>query len=192
MEIGQCWSGDRLRPFPISVISVMYSCDKDYADLVDWKVNCKPLEKVGNYDLLQEDSRVFRRVAESYPREWPDVPLPTVQTAPAQPKAGTSTTPEKSDAEEAELKKKIQDLLSIHHSYVDVLRAMGVDPIKDYQEKQADTILQGVMAGDTRCKVCEKRCSSTQKLKNHIRKRHIGKTPYFCGECNWYYGIPRV
>ena len=47
----------------------MYSHDKGYADLVDWKVNCKALEKVGNYDLTQEDPRVFRRAGESDPRE---------------------------------------------------------------------------------------------------------------------------
>ena len=82
----------------------------------------------------------------------------------------------------------VKELLEIHRSYVDVLLSMGIDPLKEYTEKKAETILQGVKAGDTRCKVCEKRCSSTQKLKNHIWKRHVGKTPYFCGECNRYYG----
>ena len=65
---------------------------------------------------------------------------------------------------------------------------MGVDPIKDYEEKQADTILGKVAPGDRKCKVCDKSCSSTQKLKNHIRRRHIGKTPYQCGVCQHYYG----
>ena len=82
----------------------------------------------------------------------------------------------------------MKELLEIHRSYVDVLLSMGVDPLKEYQESKAENILSGVKSGDTKCKVCEKRCSSTQKLKNHIRRCHIGKTPYFCGECNRYYG----
>ena len=74
----------------------------------------------------------------------------------------------------------VKELLEIHRFYVDVLLSMGVDPLKEYQ--------YGVKYGDTRCKVCEKTCSSTQKLKNHIRRCHIGKTPYLCGDCNKYYG----
>ena len=82
----------------------------------------------------------------------------------------------------------VKELLEIHRSYVDVLMSMGVDAIKEYAEKKAENILGGVKAGDTKCKVCDKRCSSTQKLKNHIRRCHIGKTPFHCGECSRYYG----
>ena len=83
---------------------------------------------------------------------------------------------------------KIQKLLAVHHTYVDILKSLGVDPIKHYQENQVEALLERVSAGDKKCCICKKSYYSTQKLKNHLRKRHLGKTPYQCEDCKRYYG----
>ena len=152
-------------------------------------MSCKPLKKVGNYDLAQEDPAVYFRADHSIPREWKDIPLPTMP----QPGVAPAAVPEPGTGKEGPsgeriMAEKVKQLLAVHHTYVDVLLSMGVDPLKDYEDKKAENILSRVTSGDNRCQVCEKRCFSTQKLKNHIRRRHIGKTPYQCGECECYYG----
>ena len=146
------------------------------------------MEKVGDYHLENEDPGVYKEMDKEVPREWKDISLPTYQAQAEAAVAAATRSKDTAKPEPAPRSDVVKELLEIHRSYVDVLLSMGIDPLKEYTEKKAETILQGVKAGDTRCKVCEKRCSSTQKLKNHIRKRHVGKTPYFCGECNWYYG----
>ena len=178
--------------------AVMYTHEKGCDEPHEWKLGCTELEKVGNYDLTQENPWVFRFLDQlATPREWKDIPLPNYQSvaaaAIAAAKASTSSQkkpdpePEK-DEKEDKLQEGVKELLAVHHSYFDVLLSMGVDPIKDYEERQAENILARVKPRDTKCKVCSKSYHSTQKLKNHIRKGHIRKTPYFCGECNQYYG----
>ena len=186
--MGPCWSRDR-SPCSHYLFSVAFAKEKGYTDEQPMKLDCLPLEKVGGYDLSKEDPGVFAALDPLVPREWPGIPLPTFQ-AQAQAAVAEATrskgkepqppVPERSDV--------VKELLEIHRSYVEVLLSMGVDPIKEYHENKATTILSGVKSGDTKCRVCDKRCSSTQKLKNHIRRRHIGKTPWHCGECNRYYG----
>ena len=189
-------SGDRYllerRSLSIShiFIAVAWTREKGYDEPIALRLTCEPLQKVGNYDISQEDPAVFKQVDPEVPREWPDIPLPSfkAQAEAAIAAATRSKTQPRPQPELAPKSNLVKELLEIHRSYVDVLLSMGVDPLKEYQEKKAENILSGVKPGDTKCKVCEKRCSSTQKLKNHIRRRHIGKTPHYCGECNRYYG----
>ena len=97
------------------------------------------------------------------PREWPDIPLPTFK---AQAEAVVaSATRSKGQEEPAKQPQSdtVKELLEIHRSYVDVLLSMGVDPLKEYEEKKAENILAGVKSGDTKCKVCQKSCSTSQK-----------------------------
>ena len=179
-KIGTLWSGDHSK-LSSYIFAVMYVRERGYDEPVEWKLHCKALEKVGAYDLSQEDPDVFRNLHPDYPREWKDVPIPKPGVAEAA--EAVSSDPVPGPAEEVK-----KELLAIHHTYVDVLLSMGVDPLKHYQEQKAENVLARVKAGDRRCQVCNKGCSNTQKLKNQIQKRHIGKTPYFCGECQRYYG----
>ena len=75
----------------------------------------------------------------------------------------------------------------MHHAYTNVLKSLGVDACKDF-ETRVETRFSKIVSGDRKCKLCDKSYFSTQKLKNHMRKRHLGKTPYQCGECKRYYG----
>ena len=117
----------------------------------------------------------------STPREWKDVPLPTRGAAESEP-AGPSPKQPLADPE------TIKGLLEVHHAYTNVLKSLGVDACKDYEETRVENILNKIVSGDRKCKLCNKSYYSTQKLKNHMRKRHLGKTPYQCGECQRYYG----
>ena len=170
------------------IFSVPWIRERGYDEAEPLRLSCKPLEKVGNYSLKNEDPGVYREMDKEVPREWKDEPLPTYQAQAEAAVAAATRSRDTAKPEPAPQSDVVKELLEIHRSYVDVLLSMGVDPLKEYSEKKAENILQAVKAGDTKCKVCEKRCSSTQKLKNHIRKRHVGKTPYFCGECKRYYG----
>ena len=167
-----------------------YLREAGYDEAQPQQLRVEPLEKLGGYDLSKEDPAVFRDLDPLVPREWPDVPLPTFK---AQAEAAVASVTRSKGQEEPTKQPQpqsdtVKELLEIHRSYVDVLLSMGVDPLKEYEEKKAENILAGVKSGDTKCKVCKKSCSTTQKLKNHIRRRHIGKTPYYCGECSRYYG----
>ena len=184
-EIGTPWSGDRslleLRSLTVFSLSfaVAYAKEKGYSDEQPMKLDCLPLEKVGGYDLTKEDPGVFAALDPEVPREWPGVPLPTFQAqAQAAVAAATRSKGKEPQPPIAERSDTVKELLEIHRSYVDVLLSMGVDPIKEYHENKATTILSGVKSGDKKCRVCEKRCSSTQKLKTtsggDILEKHPG------------------
>ena len=117
----------------------------------------------------------------STPREWKDVPLPFRAAAEAVPSEPFPKPPQ-ADPD------VIKGLLKVHHAYTNVLKSLGVDACKDYEETRVETLLSKIVSGDRKCKLCDKSYFSTQKLKNHMRKRHLGKTPYQCGECQRYYG----
>ena len=129
--------------------------EKGYDEPIALRLMCEPLQKVGNYDISQEDPAVFKQVDPEVPREWPDIPLPSfkAQAEAAIAAATRSKTQPRPQPELAPKSNLVKELLEIHRSYVDVLLSMGVDPLKEYQEKKAENILSGVKPGDTKCKV---------------------------------------
>ena len=140
------------------------------------------LQRVGNYDLAGEDPAMYDGMDPSTPREWKDVPLPVRAAAAEAVPSGSSPKPPQADPD------IIKGLLEVHHAYTNVLKSLGVDACKDYEETRVENLLNKIVSGDRKCKLCDKSYYSTQKLKNHMRKRHLGKTPYQCGECQRYYG----
>ena len=50
----------------------------------------------------------------------------------------------------------IKNLLEVHHGYTDVLKSLGVDPCKDYEDTRVETLLGKIVAGDRKCKLCDK------------------------------------
>ena len=123
------------------------------------------LQRVGNYDLAGEDPAMYDGMDPTTPREWKEVPLPTRQAAEAEP-AGPSPKQPLADPE------TIKGLLEVHHAYTNALKSLGVDACKDYEETRVETLLSKIVSGDRKCKLCDKSYFSTQKLKNHMRKRH--------------------
>ena len=93
------------------------------------------LQRVGNYDLPGEDPAMYDGIDPSTPREWKEVPLPTRQTTEAAPLPGPSPMPPQADPD------IIKGLLEVHHAYTNVLKSLGVDACKDYEETRVETLL---------------------------------------------------
>ena len=78
---------------------------------------------------------------------------------------------------------QMKDLLSIHHSLVKLLKTMGVDACKDYQNTRLESILENIQSTDLECRLCGKVYKTSTKMKRHFRNRHIGVTKYQCKQC---------
>ena len=76
-------------------------------------------------------------------REWADKDLPT------RPPQQTSTEgPSKDEI--------VQTLLKGHHLHVDILKSMGLDPCKDYEQSRVENVLDRVRLGAKDCTLCHK------------------------------------
>ena len=95
-------------------------------------------------------------------REWPEEDLPKAP----EPQAAPTFSPE-----------LIKKGLSIHHLYCDWLKALGVDPCKEYANQSVQAILEAVVAGDTVCPICTKHLKTTQRFRSHIKGQHMESTP---------------
>ena len=71
----------------------------------------------------------------------------------------------------------IKKRMSIHHLHCDWLKALGVDPCKEYTNQSVQAILKAVMAGDTVCPICSKPLKTTQRLRSNIKRQHMESTP---------------
>ena len=78
--------------------------------------------------------------------------------------------------------------LEVHHAQVRYLHNLGVDACKEFSQQRVDYILEAVVAGDLKCKVCGQTKKSTQSLRSHIRARHMEVTPFECKQCHKYFG----
>ena len=51
-----------------------------------------------------------------------------------------------------------------------------------------ENVLPRVLLGVKRCSLCNREFHNTQKLRNHMKERHLGKTRYECKVCNKFFG----
>ena len=77
-----------------------------------------------------------------------------------------------------------------HDTAADILRSQGTDPCAVYKESQVEHFLNNVESGHTKCKVCNKELSTTQKLKSHIQSVHCHSAAYKCSTCSKPFGDP--
>ena len=161
-------------------------------------LDCAPLEKMGGWTLQGEDPSLYTQdqLWKGGRREWPDEPLPGYAPAGATPQgASTSQEPETPESEPNASSRgphhppdeQVKQMLDIHHSMVKLLKSMGVDPCKDFEETRLELILDNLDSTDLDCKVCGKHYTRASKMKNHMRKRHLGKTKWQCDICKKYY-----
>ena len=144
------------------------------------RLACLALEKSPNWQLSEEDPRVYlREDREGYNpiRQWPGEPLPSitgdaaseVQVAPKFDEATTKLA------------------MSTHHINVDFLKKCGFDPCKEYAAMQVTALLEAILPNTTLCPICKKDLSNTQRLRAHIRGQHMSTTPFYCGICEKYF-----
>ena len=68
----------------------------------------------------------------------------------------------------------------MHHSCTKMLAAYGIDACKNYTQDEFQLAYDRVRNGDLVCTICGKKRSSTQRLRQHIAVRHLGKTTHTC------------
>ena len=54
-------------------------------------------------------------------------------------------------------------------------------------KSRVEKVIKGLSCRDLDCQLCKKSYSSAHHLRNHLRKKHLGKTPYKCNICNKFY-----
>ena len=158
-------------------------------------LECAELRKVGGWTLEGEDPSLYTqdRLWKGGRREWPAVPLPGYTDPAAKP--GTSTGTGEEEEEVTPVFRgshhpdmdQIKELLEIHHSITNVLKSMGNDACKAYQDSRLELVLDQIKSTDLDCKICGKHYKRASRMKNHFRKRHLGKTKHQCPTCHKYY-----
>ena len=172
-------------------------------------ISCEPIQKLGNYSLSGDEAHNFtdRQKFIASPRQWPEESFPVGSDADdvgdhrpprstTGPQASTSQGPQGAAAaapppldpvREQARKEYHKELKQWHFSLVQAGKREGLDLIADYQQTRLDNILVGLSGKDRECKICKKTYSNTQHLRNHIRLKHLKKTPYQCTVCSKYY-----
>ena len=98
-----------------------------------------PLRKSKNFVLADEDPKYYKEdLGFNCRKEWEE-PLPVAK----------STDPVQTVSDQ-----HIKIALEIHHSQVKYLHSLGVDACKEYSHQRVDYILETVVAGDLKCKIC--------------------------------------
>ena len=96
---------------------------------------------------------------------------PRREQADKHPPATSSSVTSPQAADQAEM---IQSLLKVNHMHVEILKSLGVDPCKEYEQSKVKNVLARVLSGVKKCSLCNRKFHNTQKLRNHMKKRHLG------------------
>ena len=183
--IYRCGHGyQQLNNVSIRIFSVKYDiriADTGEDVYIPRPLDCSPLQSIMEYNISQEDPRVFSSVDPNRKRRWPEIPYPVDQPA------NIPNTPHpdpEGETRRKEIGKLLDHMEEKVHKDIDFLHAHGRQPIKTYREKDQKRIYNKIRSGDLQCEVCADghNFASTQKLKNHYRSVHFKKTPYLCPE----------
>ena len=80
------------------------------------------------------------------------------------------------------------DLVQWHFNIVQMCKKVGIEDVcKSYKQTRMESIITGLSSKELKCKLCKKVFSSHQKLRNHIKIKHLKKTAHYCKECKKYY-----
>ena len=81
-----------------------------------------------------------------------------------------------------------EDLIKWHYNIVQMCKKVGIqDVCQTYKQTRLDNIISGCSSKELQCKLCKKVFSSHQKLRNHIKVKHLKKTSHYCSECRKYF-----
>ena len=158
---------------------------------------CKKVRTVGAFKLSQDDAANFtdkllfleqrRDFSGSYP-EGADADIDTgfpvqrrSQVAASKPSAaGHPSSLSDPAATNQEFK---EDLIKWHYNIVQMCKKVGIqDVCQTYKQTRLDNIISGCSSKELQCKLCKKVFSSHQKLRNHIKVKHLKKTSHYCSE----------
>lgn len=76
----------------------------------------------------------------------------------------------------------------MHREVTNLATKFGIlDVCKEEKANRIENVLLSLTTKDLDCLYCKKHYASSAHLKNHIRQKHLRKTPYFCAPCKKYF-----
>ena len=166
-------------------------------------LSCKKVKTLGSFQLSKDDPSnytdklTFIEQRRDLPGKYPvgaDADEDNgflVKKGKAHPKPSEPSTSASSEpapvVDPATLQLK-QDLVDWHFQVVKLCQKIGIpDVCQTYKEARLENILKGLSGKDLKCKLCHKGYYNTQKLRNHIKGKHLKKTDHYCDQCKKYY-----
>ena len=164
-------------------------------------LNTSPIQCLGGFDVSTDDPKNYtdKNQFVDHRRQWPRKPYPpgadldedplgrAAQFAAGSSGAGPSTSSAPQAAPPAinpamlEMKKNLQQY---HHDLVRLCSKAGIpDVCANFKETRVENILKGLSSKDLHCKLCQKEYSNTTHLRNHILKKHLRRTDFYCQDC---------
>ena len=102
--------------------------------------------------------------------------------------AGAVSTPQLPRVDPAVLEMH-QSIRAAHANIVKMAEKAGIEDLcTSERETSVEDALKNISGENLKCRICKKTKSTTQHLRNHIRTKHLKKTPYRCSTCLKYYG----
>ena len=86
----------------------------------------------------------------------------------------------------------IEKARSQHDILVKWMKSIGVDLCQEMEDVECQYILEAVQAKQKECDICHKKCFNTQRLRAHIRAKHMSTTPFQCKTCEKYFSDNNV
>ena len=84
--------------------------------------------------------------------------------------------------------KDLQEQLIRHHaSLVKMCQKVGIKDICSINQRSKLDVLSSIGPKDLSCKICKKKLSNKQHLREHLRSQHFGKTDHYCAKCDKYF-----
>ena len=129
---------------------------------------------------------------EAYPAGADPDPL-TAQASAAPTSAGQPSTSADGTAQplpglDPAIQQLHETLISHHQNIVKMCHRVGIKNVCAIQQKsKLENLLQSIDPEDFTCKVCKKKLSSKDHLRNHLKAKHSGKTNHQCDQCQKYY-----
>ena len=82
-----------------------------------------------------------------------------------------------------------QSIRAAHANIMKMAEKAGIEDLcTSERETSVEDALKNISGENLKCRICKKTKSTTQHLRNHIRTKHLKKTPYRCSTCLKYYG----
>ena len=107
------------------------------------------------------------------------------KSGPSTSTAGTAQPDPIIDPATAEFKK---DLVDWHFRIVQMCKRVGIEDVcSTYKKSRMENLLDGLSKDDLSCKLCKKQFKQLQRLRDHIRLKHLKKTAHYCDICKKYY-----
>ena len=166
-------------------------------------VSCGEVSTLGSFSLSSDDPRNYNDKIPliSQRRQFPDEAYPTgadpdpltaqasaAPTSAGQPSTSAGGAAQPSPGLDPTIQQLHETLISHHQNIVKMCHRVGIKNVCAIQQKsKLENLLQSIDPEDFTCKVCKKKLSSKDHLRNHLKAKHFGKTNHQCDQCQKYY-----